>query len=154
MEEIDLCWRIHSLGYRICCIPQSTVYHVGGGTLNYNSPSKIYYNFRNNLYILHKNLPVAGFRQKLFARKILDGIAGIRFIFMFNIQAFRQILRAHKDYYRERKNLNKKREEILNSGRTCPDELILKKSIVRLYYLKGRKIFSDIWPESKTGLPL
>lgn len=63
---------------------------------------------------------------------------------MFNIMAFKQVLRAHKDYYRERKNLDKKREGILNSRRTYPDKLILKKSIVWLYYLKGGKIFSDI----------
>lgn len=144
MEEIDLCWRIHSLGYRICYIPQSTIYHVGGGTLNYNSPSKIYYNFRNNLYLLHKNLPVEGFSQKLFTRKILDCIAGIRFLLMLNVKAFRQVVRAHKDYCRERKNLNEKREEIIHSRKSYPDKLILKKSIVWLYYLKRVKIFSDI----------
>jgi len=154
MEEIDLCWRIHSLGYRVCYIPQSVIYHIGGGTLNYNSPAKIYYNFRNNLYLLHKNLPVKGFRQKLFVRKVLDGIAAIRFLLMLNIKAFRQVVRAHKDYYREQKALDKKREEILSSRRSNPGKLILGKSIVWLYYLKGKKTFSDIWPESKTGLPL
>ncbi len=57
MEEIDLCWRIHLAGYRIAVVPQSSVYHLGGASLDAANPRKTYLNFRNNLLMLHKNLP-------------------------------------------------------------------------------------------------
>ena len=57
MEEIDLCWRIKNLGYKIYCYPCSQVYHVGGGTLPNETPAKLFFNFRNSLYLLLKNLP-------------------------------------------------------------------------------------------------
>ncbi|MEZ5010888.1 MAG: hypothetical protein R2744_04470 [Bacteroidales bacterium] len=87
MEEIDLCWRTLAAGYDIYFIPESKVYHVGGGTLNYDSPAKIFLNFRNNLYMLHKNLPQSNYRWLIFRRMVLDGIAGIRFIAMLRFNA-------------------------------------------------------------------
>ncbi len=145
MEEIDLCWRINSLGYKIKYIPQSTVYHLGGGTLNYDSPGKIYYNFRNNLFMLQKNLPEHMYKSVIIKRLLLDGIAGIRFILTFKFCAFWQILRAHRAYYSNRKSLNKKRKKIQKEGKLYPEKLILNKSVVLEYYLRGKKKFSEIW---------
>lgn len=73
MEEIDLCWRMKNLGYKILCNTDSTIYHVGGGTLPKSNPRKTYLNFRNNLILLHKNL---SFFRKLY-------ILPIRFVMNF-----------------------------------------------------------------------
>jgi GT2 family glycosyltransferase len=66
MEEIDLCWRLKNQGYKVAYQPQSVVFHLGGGTLSYNSPKKVYLNFRNNLFMLFKNLPRTQFTPHLF----------------------------------------------------------------------------------------
>jgi len=147
MEEIDLCWRINARKYKIKYIPQSTVFHLGGGTLTYDSPAKLYYNFRNNLFMLHKNLPQGKHRSIIFKRLLLDGIAGIRFILTLKCNAFWQVLRSHLSYYRHIKTLNRKRREIINDNHYYPDKLILNKSMVFEYYLRKKKKFTDIWKE-------
>ena len=75
MEEIDFCWRTHLAGYRVRYCPQSTVYHVGGGTLPKSSPFKTELNFRNNLSMLYKNLPVKRRGWVLAMRMWLDRVA-------------------------------------------------------------------------------
>ncbi len=79
MEEIDLCWRLNNAGRKLACIPTSVVFHVGGGTLNKTSPFKTYLNFRNNLIMLAKNLPLIELFTILPIRIILDLLAGIKF---------------------------------------------------------------------------
>ncbi len=146
MEEIDLCWRIHKLGYRITCFPDSVIYHVGGGTLPYDSPNKLFYNFRNNLFLLHKNLPGKNYRTIIFKRMLLDGIAGIRFIMMFQIKQALVIFRSHLAYYRAKNELDKKRTSNLEGKNHHHGDLILNKSIVYAFFIKGRKTFDAIWP--------
>lgn len=68
MEEIDLCWRIQNNGKKIKYVPQSTVFHVGGGTLHKSKPQKTFLNFRNNLIMLYKNLPQGKKFGVLFGR--------------------------------------------------------------------------------------
>lgn len=143
MEEIDLCWRILASGLDICCIPGSVVYHVGGGTLSYDSPRKTFLNFRNNLFLLHKNLPGKNYRRIIFVRMLLDGLAGIRFIMMMRFKNCWQIFRAHIDYYRNIKSLNIKRSHIQLSAKPLKSGLILNKSIVTGFYMEGKKLFSD-----------
>ena len=63
MEEIDLCWRMKNQGLRVVVIPKSVVYHVGGGTLPNNNPQKLFLNYRNNLFMLYKNLPAKAFHR-------------------------------------------------------------------------------------------
>ena len=77
MEEIDLCWRFQHMGYRIRYVPSSTIFHVGGATLQRGNPFKTYLNFRNNLLLLYKNLPAKGRGSILFTRMILDGISAL-----------------------------------------------------------------------------
>ena len=79
MEEIDLCWRIKTAGHRIVYNPESVVFHVGGGTLPNNSPFKLYLNFRNNLFLLYKNLPEKNFVPVLVTRMLLDGLSAMVF---------------------------------------------------------------------------
>jgi hypothetical protein len=100
MEEIDLCWRMHALGFLAGYVPASTVYHVGGGTLPNESPRKIYLNFRNNLLLLHKNLPAGIKHRVLFLRKLFDTVAFLKFVAAGRIRFAASIITAHRDYYR------------------------------------------------------
>jgi len=103
MEEIDLCWRAKLLGYKVWCIPQSKIYHVGGGTLPNDSPRKLYFNFRNNLLMLHKNLPESIRTERIFFRMCLDGVAAALFLFTGKWSFFKSIVKAHGDFRRMRR---------------------------------------------------
>ncbi len=144
MEEIDLCWRFNKIGLRVSYIPDSVVYHVGGGALPYNSPFKVYLNFRNGLFLLYKNLPEEKFHQILFIRKILDGMAALLFISKGNPKAVISIWKAHLDYYKNIKILKEKRKEVLLLRCRNTDKLIMNKSIAFEFYLKGNKFFSSL----------
>lgn len=141
MEEIDLCWRLQSMGYEIWCVPTSTVYHLGGGTLDYMSPRKTFLNFRNNLFMIHKN-----YRGNLFFKMIwrlkLDGIAGAKFLFGGQFKHFWVVIKAHFAYYGALGSLNKKRKAVKLLG-SQPVRTIHNKSVIFAYYLKGKKTYSD-----------
>lgn len=98
-EEIDLCWRFKNAGKKIFYTGKSTVYHVGGGTLNKQSPQKTFLNMRNNLSMLLKNMPVATLLWVIPVRLILDGFAGIYFGLQFGFSHFWAVLRAHGSWY-------------------------------------------------------
>ncbi len=144
MEEIDMCWRINNLGYEIYCEPKSVVYHVGGGTLNKSNPMKTYLNFRNNLYMLYKNLPNDKLKSIMFKRKILDGIAGLKFLLSFDFKHFTSVLKAHKSYYAELKKLKSKRKNISRENNETTYSLIHNKSIVWQYFAKKIDRFSEL----------
>lgn len=95
MEEIDLCWRIKSGGGKIACVPQSVIYHVGGGTLNKTSPRKTYLNFRNGISLLAKNLPYGQLIWVLPVRIFLDWMAGLLFWKNQSFAHFAAVLKAH-----------------------------------------------------------
>ena len=98
MEEIDLCWRAKRSGHQVWIVPQSVIYHVGGGTLSNNSPNKLYLNFRNNLLMLNRNLPPKGKKLKIFFRQCLDGVIAIIYLLTGKVPYFKAVIRAHKDY--------------------------------------------------------
>lgn len=98
MEEIDLCWRVQLSGKKIYVVPQSTVYHLGGGSLDVSNPRKTYLNFRNNLLMLHKNLPDSSRRSTLLRRRLLDTIAWAKFVATFDFKNAAAIWRAHRDF--------------------------------------------------------
>jgi GT2 family glycosyltransferase len=100
MEEIDLCWRLQRAGYDIAAVATSEVLHVGGGTLAQGNPKKTYLNFRNNLILLYKNLPKQKRTGILFSRMLLDGLAGIQYLFKGEFIQILAILKAHRDFYR------------------------------------------------------
>lgn len=104
MEEIDLCCRIHNAGHRVCAVPDSSVYHVGGASLNQGNPQKTYLNFRNNLLLLHKNLPARRGRRMLFLRRLADTLAFSMFLVKGDVANARAILRAHRDFKKMRKD--------------------------------------------------
>lgn len=103
MEEIDLCCRILNAGYRNCVVTASKVFHVGGASLSQGDPKKTYLNFRNNLLLLHKNLPVKRGRKILFFRRLADTLAFGMFLLKGDFKNARAILRAHKDFKKMRK---------------------------------------------------
>ena len=103
MEEIDLCCRVHSAGKRVCAISDSVVYHVGGASLNQGNPTKTYLNFRNNLLLLHKNLPRRRGKQVLFIRRLADTLAFGMFMLKGDFPNARAILKAHRDFRRMKK---------------------------------------------------
>jgi GT2 family glycosyltransferase len=144
MEEIDLCWRFHLAGYRVCFIPESLVYHVGGGALPYDSPFKTYLNFRNNLFLLYKNLPDKKLHYVLFIRKLLDGVAAISFLVYGKPANIKSLWNAHIDYYRSIKSLKRKRESVKRLSVEQSVNLILNKSIVFEFYIKGKRTFSEL----------
>jgi hypothetical protein len=144
MEEIDLCWRLNARGYRIVCVPQSTVYHVGGGTLNVESPHKTYLNFRNNLLMLYKNLPQQSLSKIMKWRRILDYVAAIQLYVTGKPKNAAAVIKARKDFKVMQPDFVEKRNEnILFATRTYCDEMI-KKSIIVEYYFKNNKKFSKI----------
>ena len=98
-EEIDLCWRLKNSGKKIFYTGKSSVYHVGGGTLNKQSPQKTFLNIRNNLSMLLKNLPLPELIWIIFLRFILDGFAGIYFGFKNGMPHFWAVIRAHFSFY-------------------------------------------------------
>jgi len=144
MEEIDLCWRFKNSGYRVCFIPESVIYHVGGGTLPYKSPFKTYLNFRNSLFLLYKNLPEEGFSRILFIRKLLDGVAALFFLLKGSPENFKSVWNAHMDYYKAADKLKEKRKIVNRSESEKTQRSILNKSIVFEFYIKKNKTYSSL----------
>ena len=104
MEEIDLCCRIWAHGYRVCILPDSEVYHVGGASLMQGNPQKTYLNFRNNLLLLYKNLPAEKRTSKLFFRRLTDTLAFLMYAAKLDFPNAKAILKAHSDFRKMKKN--------------------------------------------------
>lgn len=146
MEEIDLCWRMLWKGYKLYCVPQSTVFHVGGGALPAENPFKIYLNFRNNLFLLYKNLPPRSLYSTLLQRLLLDYAAAIMFIAEGKFAFFVAVLKAHRDFLRSRKILRKfRKQQSYLSNKFPASHLILKKNLVWQYFIKQKNYFSTLW---------
>lgn len=143
MEEIDLCWRIKKQGYKFMVVPKSVVYHLGGGTLPYTSPRKVYLNFRNNLMMLIKNHPGPLF-PKLFWRMSLDGMAAIRFFVRGEFRNFIAVFNAHMYQYAHLKTLLKKRREIKRTVTNENFSGVFQGSIIWNYYFKKVHNFSEL----------
>jgi GT2 family glycosyltransferase len=109
MEEIDLCWRILKSGLKIKYIYNSKVFHVGGGTLDYNNPKKTFYNFRNSLFTITKNSEKNLFTT-LFFKMIVDGLIGISFLLTFKFIHLLAIIKAHFAFYGQIPRLIKQRQ--------------------------------------------
>ena len=144
MEEIDLCWRLKNRGYRIVYTPESTVYHVGGGTLSYDNPQKLFLNFRNNLWLLYKNLPGNQLFYILAGRLILDAAAAFKLLAEFNMNGIRSVLKAHFQFWISIPSLRLKRKQAIQDGSFMPLVEKLPKSIVFQFYFRKRKRFSEI----------
>jgi len=149
LEEIGLCWRLKNKGYRIVYSPKSMVYHVGGGTLSYDNPQKLFLNFRNNLWLLYKNLPDNRLFGTLLIRMVLDGIAAMKLLFEFNLNGIRSVLKAHYHFYKSLPMLRLKRKALLTNSNTYCISEIFHKSIVFQYYIRKNKRFDLLMQRNK-----
>jgi hypothetical protein len=145
-EEIDLCWRIRIQGYRIVCVPESVVYHVGGGTLPKSNPMKTFLNFRNNLTMLYKCLPENELAHVMRVRWVLDYLAAWEMLILkHNWGDFCAVYRARRAFRRWKKDFLQDRLNI-QASRVGPSAVLERKpfSLLWQYYAKGRKRFSDL----------
>lgn len=138
-EEIDLCWRLNSRGYKVMAVPQSVVYHVGGGTLGYESPRKTFLNFRNNLLMLYKNLPLLRWLWVMLIRCPLDYVAALQMLFAGKTENAKAVVQARCAFWSLRKAYQKQRQENLQQSTINYPTTISKRSIIFDYYLLGKR---------------
>ena len=136
MEEIDLCWRFRSMGFKLRSIPTASVFHVGGGTLSKLSPLKTYLNFRNGLFMLLKNLPLTTLLMIFPIRILLDWIAAIKFILEGSPRHGISVWKAHLKMLATASKMIKKRKVFSKTDS--------RKAIVFDYYLKNKRKFDEI----------
>ncbi len=144
MEEIDLCWRLKRLGYSIYYCSDSVVYHVGGGTLPNDNPRKLYYNYRNSLFLLFKNVSQSGFITIMLPRMVLDSVSALLYLFQGKISFFFSVVQAHLHFYiRLPLLINKRRifNRIIAKKRVSH---IYPKSIVFKFFIKGLRTFGQL----------
>lgn len=144
MEEIDLCWRLQRAGYTIGYCGNSKVYHVGGGTLQQESPRKAFLNFRNGLFLLYKNLPSHKLLPILFIRMLLDGVAGFKFLTEGKNEHLLAILRAHFAFYSSLGVIHQKRKALQYLPNKIALKTIYNKSIVKAFFLEGKRKYQDL----------
>ena len=167
MEEIDLCWRMQLRGHKVTVVPQSLVYHVGGGTLPASSPFKLFLNFRNNLLMLSNNLAMTyalGYRKEgmkiesaarrgkrtaaftIFCRMVLDSLSALVYALTLNTAALKSVIKAHKEYKKLKTDVSVKKITEYLADRSSDAEVvgIYRKWIVLLSMVKGDGIFGFI----------
>ena len=140
MEEIDFCWRVHNAGYRVAYCPQSTLYHVGGGTLPKSNPFKTQLNFRNNLSMLYKNLPDERRDKVLRLRLFLDRVAAVKFLLEGHLGEYRAVRKAHKEFRAWRETLKEKRAAI----KPHAVSQVYQGALLIEYYLLRRQTFTQL----------
>lgn len=143
-EEIDLCWRLRSRGYRLVCTPESVVYHVGGATLSTESPRKTFLNFRNNLLMLYKNLPDKQLRPVMRLRFWLDYLAALKFLLSGHPANAKAVYQARKEFFDLQPLYAPKRRENLEKTTLEKIPEVLDRSLLALFYLKGKKTFTAL----------
>lgn len=144
-EEIDLCWRLRLLGRKVYCIPDSAVFHLGGGTLPKSNPMKTYLNFRNNLTMLYKNLPDRELRKVMRMRFWLDWLAALQMLVLGrSIGDFKAVIKARMAFKAWKNNFRHDRETIQSTAKVdaVPERICI--SILWQYYIKRNKTFRQI----------
>ena len=149
-EEIDLCWRMKNVGYRICYNPKSTIYHLGGGTMHSSSPQKTYLNFRNSLFTLYKNYRGNYLFFMIMWRMILDYLAAAVFILNGEFKAAWQVVRAQFHFLGKLSDMKKKRRALNKStqGIVPNKKGIYSKSVVFSRFIRFKKHFSELDPKA------
>lgn len=137
MEEIDLCWRIWSNAGKIAVIPESKVFHVGGGSLPRQSARKTYLNFRNNHFLIYKNYPRESLKKVMRIRFWLDLMAAFKFLLAAHFADFKAVFKARRDFRKMKSSLK------VSDSLTLPP-VMYRGSIVKDYYWKGKKRFSQL----------
>jgi GT2 family glycosyltransferase len=139
MEEIDLCWRLWRNGHSVWYVPESVVYHLGGGSLPMESPRKTYYNFRNNLRMLQRNWSPEVFSSRIKQRYLLDSLAFLKAVGTFQFAEASAIYRAYRDFRKNRLTYIPGTDDALQPPQA-------DYSVVWQYFIKGIRTFSDLPP--------
>lgn len=143
-EEIDLCWRLKSRGYSIQCIPSSTVYHLGGGSLGYESPRKTYLNFRNNQILLYKNVLPGKYCWVATVRLFLDFAAAMHLAAQGKRDNCLAVFKAWRDFLKSRKSFQEERKENIRKTKikNIPEQLNLL--LISRVYIGKKDKFSEL----------
>lgn len=140
MEEIDLCWRLNSRGYRIACIPSSRVYHLGGATLEKSNPQKTFLNYRNNLLMIYKNVFGFNYHLIMFIRFFMDYLSLCIFLLKGMKGDAKAVFKARKAFLRLKK-IEKKNRFYNKKNRTCKNiKTLYKGSVVLNYYILKKRM--------------
>ena len=140
MEEIDFCWRAKNKDYKIVYHPESTVFHIGGGTLPKSNSRKTYLNFRNNFCLLYKNIPQNRLFTTFLLRMILDGIAAFKFLINGSYRNLAAVFKAHMYFYKNLPRLIRKRKALKQKQVSG----IYKKNIAFEHFIRGKKLFREL----------
>lgn len=138
-EEIDLCFRFNARGRQVAVVPKSVVYHVGGGTLNYNNPQKTYLNFRNNLLLLYKNIKLHHLFFIAVVRFFMDWLAALVFLIKGDTGNAKAVVRARVDFYKMKSMFRQKRSENLEVSIAKRIPGAYRGSIVFEYYILHKR---------------
>ena len=138
MEEIDLCWRAKNSGYDVKYVGTSSVYHVGGATLKNSNPKKTFLNFRNSLFALVKNAS-GSVILLILTRLVLDGIAGVKFLFELKFRHVLAIIKAHFSFYKHLPKLLSQRKSLPKKN-----NYYTISSIVWLYFIKRKTNYKSL----------
>lgn len=141
MEEIDLCWRMNCRGWKLVCVPDSVVYHLGGGALPYESPRKLFLNFRNSLLMLYKNLPTRRLIPTLTARCFLDYVAVAQYLLKGQGKNAWAVIQARIAYHEMLPSYKQKRQENLSQAVVPFPQVIYRRSIIFDRFIRGRRTF-------------
>ncbi|WP_316829416.1 glycosyltransferase family 2 protein [Pedobacter aquatilis] len=142
MEEIDLCWRLKNLNYKVVYCPDAEVYHVGGGTLQTENPFKTYLNFRNNLIIMQKNLPFGDAVFRIIIRMFIDFIAWWHFLLSGKPKFTMAVSKGHWHFLKDLAKTAKKR--MLYQKPYSAHAGVYKNSVVWAFFIRKIKSFSNL----------
>jgi len=142
MEEIDLCWRLKNLNYKVVYCPNAEVFHVGGGTLQTENPFKTYLNFRNNLIIMQKNLPPADAIFRISIRMCIDFIAWWHFLLTGKTKFTMAVSKGHWHFLKSISKTNRKRATVQKPYNTHAG--VYNNSVVWAFFIKKIKYFSKL----------
>ena len=143
-EEIDLCWRLRSRGRGVACVPQSMIYHLGGGTLPKDNPRKTFFNFRNNLLLLYKNLPEERLSRVMRIRFWLDVLASVQFLVTGQWGSFRAVWRARRAFKAMRPDFEASRRENMQKAVLIPVPEQRTFSLLWQYYVRRKRRWADL----------
>lgn len=148
MEEIDLCWRLRRIGWRMGYTSRSKVYHVGGGALDYGSPRKTYLNFRNSLIVLTKNLRSRALLMRVLRRTVLDAFAAFKFLLEGHADHAWQVGRAHRHYLYRLPSVLRERRRLMALERHADLTGQYQRSVAYDRFILGQKRWSDLEPSA------
>lgn len=148
-EEIDLCWRLKARGHSIRYVGRSTVYHLGGGSLGYESPRKVYLNFRNNALMLYKNLPANEYWHIAPFRLLLDYLAGLQMLLQGKKEHFKAVINARRDFRKTKNDFRADRRTNLSLTVTKKIKGRLNLWVIWQVYINKKTKFSDLHPSTK-----